>query len=66
VQVGNRELDVAVLALPGTRLRRQQPAPVDVLEVAVRELVAALPALVLLVVEPEMPPRVLRGPLAAR
>jgi hypothetical protein len=61
--VGHREFDVEVLALPGAGLRGQQPAAVDLLEVAVRELVPALPVLVLLVVDPEMPPGVLADPV---
>src|SRR3954471_9280311 len=38
VQVGRRCLDVMVFALPGARLRGQHTAAVDILEVAVREL----------------------------
>src|SRR6202022_2651284 len=56
LQVSHREFDVVVLALSGTGFRRQQPATVDFLKVAVRELVAALLVLVHLVVNPEMPP----------
>src|ERR1700731_1383145 len=56
MQVSHREFDVVVLALSGTGFRRQQPATVDVLKVAPRELVAALPVLVPLALNPEMPP----------
>src|ERR1700730_4573851 len=63
MQVSHREFDVVVLALSGTGFRRQQPATVDVLKVAVRELVAALPVLVHLVVNPEMPPCILGDPV---
>src|SRR5687768_13524612 len=48
-------LDVVVLALPCTRLGGQHPTPVDVLEVAVGELVVALGVLRLLVVYPQVP-----------
>jgi hypothetical protein len=42
VQVGRRCLDVVAFALPGTRLRGQHTAAVDILEVTVRELVPGI------------------------
>src|SRR4051812_47695181 len=55
MQVGGRKLDVGVLALPGPRLGGEKGAAVDVLEIAVGELVAALVVPVLLVVDAEVP-----------
>jgi hypothetical protein len=62
---GHRELDVVVFALSRARLGGQQPAAVDLLEVAVRELVAALPLRVLLVIHPEVLPGVLADPCSS-
>jgi hypothetical protein len=63
VKMSDRKFDVEVLALPGSGLGRHQPAATDVLEVAVRKLVTALPVRVLRVVDPEMPSRVLQDPV---
>jgi hypothetical protein len=65
-KVSHRDFDVVVLALSGTGFCRQQPATVDALKVGVRELVAALLVLVLLVLlvlNPEGPRCVLGDPV---
>src|SRR4051812_3789797 len=64
VQVGRRCLDVIVFALPGARLRGQHTAAVDILEVAVRELVPGLALLGHLVVDSEMPLCVFADPVS--
>src|SRR6476646_9796607 len=54
-----RELDFDVLALAGSRLSCKDAATVDLLEVAIREFVAALGVRGFRVVDPQMPQRVL-------
>jgi hypothetical protein len=57
--VGDGELDVVVAALAGAGLRGQQATTVDLLEIAVGELVSALGPLRGFVVETQMPAGVL-------
>jgi hypothetical protein len=59
VQVGDGELDVVVAALAGTGLCGQQATTVDLLEIAVGELVSALGPLRGFVGEPQVPAGVL-------
>src|SRR5258708_5816975 len=55
VRVGGRSLDIEMLVLAGAALRREQPAAMGVLEVAVWEPVALLGLLAGLVLDPEVP-----------
>jgi hypothetical protein len=54
-----RSLDIQVFVLPRAALRREHGAPIHLLEVAVREAVVRLRVLVRLVIDSEVPARVL-------
>src|SRR2546421_6580732 len=58
MQMGSGQLYVVVLALTGSRFRREHSTAVDLLEISVRELVVSLRLLLLPVVDPQIPPGV--------
>ena len=55
VQVRGCQLDIVIFVSPSTRLRSQHCAAMNILEVAIRKLVAALAAFGGLVILPQMP-----------
>jgi len=59
VKISGCTLDVKVLVLSGSAFGRKHSTSMDIVEVAVRELISSLVVFVLVFVDPQMPFRVL-------
>ena len=64
VHMRDRKLDVVILVLSCSTLRRQQGAPVDLLEIAIGKLVVTLRAFGMRGVDAQMPPAILAKTVA--